>query len=100
MVLAYDYLPPAGPERRQACRSEHLQLGENLYRERRCLYAAGILNEAGDLIGSLIICEFESRQQLEQEWLSREPYVLNNVWEKIEIRLIRPAPFLNSRPAN
>ncbi len=94
LVLGYDCPAPEGPQRRQSCRSEHLQLGETLHRRGRWLYAAALLNQSGEPIGSVIICEFDSREELEAEWLSREPYLLNQVWQRVEIFPIRPAPFL------
>mgnify|MGYP005831171379 CR=1 FL=1 len=94
LVKALDYPAPLGPQRRQTFRPKHLRFGEELYRQGRWRFAAGILNEASQPIGSLIICEFESRQQLEEEWLSQETYLLNKVWEKIEIYPIKPAPFM------
>jgi uncharacterized protein YciI len=94
LVLAFDYPPPAGPERRRSCREEHLKQGEKFYEEGKWLCAAGILNESGDLIGSIIICDFPSEEALRQDWLDKEPYVLNRVWEKIQIFPIRPAPFM------
>lgn len=94
MVLGFNYPAPEGPERRKACRQEHLQLGEKLYRDGKWRYAAGILNEVGELVGSVIICEFSSCQELEGDWLSQEPYLINKVWEKVEIHPIRPAPFI------
>lgn len=97
MVLAFDYPRPETLERRKGCRQDHLQLGERLYREGKWLYAAGILNQAGDPIGSIIICDFPSKEALQQEWLNQEPYLVNRVWEKVEIHPIRPAPFMNMK---
>ncbi|MGB4704934.1 MAG: YciI family protein [Candidatus Saccharicenans sp.] len=94
LVLGFDHPAPEGPARRQSCRPSHLQLGESLHRQGRWLYAAALLNDSGEPIGSVIICEFDSQEQLENEWLSREPYILNRVWQKVEIFPIRPAPFL------
>ncbi|MBC7361691.1 MAG: hypothetical protein H5U06_05335 [Candidatus Aminicenantes bacterium] len=94
LVQAFDYPAPQGPERRQACRPEHLKLGEKLYAEGKWLWAAAILNEAGDPIGTIIICDFPSKEALQQEWLNREPYLVNKVWEKVEIHPIKPAPFM------
>lgn len=94
LVLGYDYPPPEGPERRQACRPDHLELGQRFYAEKKWLYAAGLLSATGQLVGSLIICDFPSEEALRKEWLNSEPYVLNQVWERIEIHPIRPAPFL------
>ena len=34
--------------------------------------------------GSVLIMEYESREQLD-EYLAQEPYVQENVWQKIEV---------------
>ena len=94
MVLAFDYPPPDGPRRRQACRPDHLKLGEKFYEEGKWLCAAAIMNESGEPVGSVIICNFADEETLRREWLAQEPYILNRVWEKVEIRPIRPAPFM------
>lgn len=43
-----------------------------------------LLNEDGQMIGSVMILNYPSRKELD-DWLRIEPYVINNVWEKIEI---------------
>ncbi len=94
LVLGFDFPPPEGPERRKAVREEHLNQGERLYNEGKWLWAAGILNEAGELVGSMIICDYPTEEALRHEWLDKEPYLLNRVWEKVQIYPVRPAPFM------
>ena len=36
------------------------------------------------VIGSLLVMEFENREQLD-EYLAHEPYVVEHVWERIEV---------------
>ena len=36
------------------------------------------------MIGSLLVIEFENREQLD-EYLANEPYVVEHVWERIEV---------------
>jgi hypothetical protein len=43
------------------------------------------LDDAGKMIGSMVMCDFDSREELKKQWLNREPYVLGKVWEKIDI---------------
>ncbi len=94
LVLAFDFRPPEGPERRKTVREDHLKQGERLYQEGKWLYAAGILNEAGEIVGSMIICDYPTEEALRHEWLNQEPYLLNRVWEKVQIFPLRLAPFL------
>jgi uncharacterized protein YciI len=48
----------------------------------------GILNPAGEMVGSAIFVQFPSRTELDA-WLAREPYVVNKVWRDIEVIPIR-----------
>ena len=50
----------------------------------RILCAGGLLDEEGHMKGSVLIMEFGSREDLDQ-YLNTEPYIIENVWEKVEI---------------
>lgn len=93
MVIGYDGTDPDALARRMAVREAHLQSGKELYASGKWLYAAGILNEAGTLIGSMIICDFPSREELEQQWLEKEPYITGKVWQKVDIHRVQVASF-------
>ena len=51
------------------------------------LCAGGMLDKDGKMIGSLLVMEFEKREQLD-EYLANEPYVVEHVWERIEVEHI------------
>ena len=85
LVLGHDGADAKALERRLAARDSHLALGDTLREAGRLLYAAAILDEKEKMVGSVLICEFNSRQDLD-DWLKIEPYVIGKVWEKIEIR--------------
>ncbi|MBN2344939.1 MAG: hypothetical protein JXO51_01015 [Candidatus Aminicenantes bacterium] len=93
VVIAYDGTDEQAPERRAAVRPEHLQQAEKFHENGKWLYACGILNGKGGLIGSMIVCEFASREEMQREWLDHEPYVLGRVWEKIAIHPVQVPPF-------
>ena len=93
MVIGYDGTDPDALARRLAVREAHLQQGREMYESGKWLYAAGILNEAGTLVGSLIICDFPSRKELEQQWLEKEPYIAGRVWQKVDVQRVQVAPF-------
>ena len=58
---------------------------ENLGKiEGRILCAGGLLAEDGKMKGSVLVMEFENRALLE-EYLRSEPYLLEHVWEKVEV---------------
>ncbi len=69
-------------EKRMAVRPHHL---ENMGKVKgRILCAGGLLDEEGKMNGSVLVMEFDSKELLE-DYLSSEPYVLERVWEKIEV---------------
>jgi uncharacterized protein YciI len=93
IVLGYDGTDEGALDRRMAVRDDHLKSAGHLFEQGKWLYAAGILDDEGKMIGSMIVCDFPSRDALQSEWLKHEPYVTGGVWEKIEIRRAAVAPF-------
>lgn len=95
LVNAYDGTDEGAGERRLAVRDEHLKLATSMKEKGRYLYAAAILDDDGKMIGSTLIVDFPTRNDLEK-WLEIEPYVKGNVWEKIEIKPCKVGPmFMN-----
>lgn len=93
VLIAYDGTDEGARGRRMTVREAHLELGREMHDAGKWLYAAGILDDAGKMIGSMIVCEFASRKEMEKEWLSREPYIAGEVWQKIDIHRAQAAPF-------
>lgn len=94
LVIAYDGTDEGALERRLKAREAHLKLAKAMYDNGQWLYATAILNDDGKMMGSMIVCEFPSRDELEQ-WLKEEPYVVGNVWQKIEVNRAQVAPFIS-----
>jgi uncharacterized protein YciI len=92
IVVAYDDTDAGALERRLAAREAHLKSAKEMFDSAKWLYAVGILNDDGNAIGSMIICEFPSRKEVE-EWLKEEPYVTGNVWKTINVNRAQIAPF-------
>lgn len=74
------------------CRQRHLDLHAELMKKGHMLYAAAMLNERGEMAGSVIVCEFPDRAALDA-WLAIEPYIEAKVWDKIDIKPCKIAPF-------
>lgn len=69
-------------EKRMAVRSRHL---ENMAKVKgKVICAGGLLDDEGKMKGSVLIMEFESKALLD-EYLNTEPYIIERVWEKIEV---------------
>ena len=72
-------------EKRMAVRPRHLEgmakLGEHI------ALAGGLLDDKGKMKGSVLVLDFEDRAALD-DYLKNEPYVIEHVWEKIEIETV------------
>lgn len=93
IVMGYDGTDENALERRMAVRESHLKVSSEMSSQGKWLYAAAVLNDEGKMCGSMIVCEFDSLESLKSEWLDSEPYVVGKVWEKIEIKEAKVAPF-------
>ena len=94
IVIGYDGTDERAVDRRMAVREEHLRTAKEMYGNGKLLYAAGILDDDEVMTGSMIVCDFPSREAMENEWLKTEPYILGDVWKKIEIKRCQTAPFI------
>ena len=91
IVTAYDGTDQDALTRRLAAREEHIQLVEIMQKEGKFLYAAAILNDEEKMIGSVLIVDFPTKEDLDK-WLDIEPYVTGDVWKSIEIRPCKVPP--------
>jgi len=83
LIRAYD---GAGKlDKRMEVRPCHLEGMKRL--SEHIVSAGGLLDEEGKMKGSALIMDFASRQEL-NEYIANEPYVLERVWEKIEVEPI------------
>ena len=69
-------------DKRMEIRPRHLEGIERIKEHVIC--AGGLLDDEGKMKGAVLIMEYESREQLD-EYLANEPYVQENVWQKIEV---------------
>jgi hypothetical protein len=84
IITGHDGSDAEALERRMKAREEHMRGVEELVREKRLLYAAAMLDDAGIMTGSIMIVDFESRDALDR-YLEKEPYVTGKVWETIDV---------------
>jgi uncharacterized protein YciI len=85
VLVAYDGTDEEALDRRMAVREAHLNLAKEMLESGKWLYACGILDDEERLIGSMIVCDFPSRDEMEQQWLDQEPYMLGDVWRTLKI---------------
>ncbi len=86
IVIAYDYKDEDSLKRRLSVREEHLKFAGKMFEKGNWLFASALLDENGNMNGSVIACEFSSEETLRKEWLNNEVYVKGNVWEKVMIK--------------
>ena len=71
--------------KRMEVRPRHLEGMEKLGSHIIC--AGGLLDDEGKMKGSVLILDFPSRTELDA-YLAAEPYVVEQVWEKIEVETL------------
>jgi len=85
IVIGYDGTDDGAMDRRLKVRDEHLALAESMKKEGKLLYASAILDDNEKMIGSVLIMDFPSKEDLDR-WLENEPYVKGDVWRTIEVK--------------
>lgn len=90
LLTAFDGTDTGAPERRMKVRPTHLEKIEILKKSGEFVFGGAILDDNGQMIGSMIVYEFPDRKALDEK-LKDEPYIYGKVWEKITIVPFRRA---------
>lgn len=85
IMHAWDGTDEQALERRMNHRPSHFENARKLKANGNFILGGAMLNEKGKMIGSTMIMQFETEEQL-QQWLDTEPYITGKVWQKIDIR--------------
>lgn len=96
VVTAHDHRDPATLDRRLAARPRHLEVVGELVKNGHIYCAAALLDDAQRMVGSIFICDFPSREELDA-WVHNDPYVKENVWERIDVTPCAVGPFFKKR---
>ncbi|MCB0746163.1 MAG: hypothetical protein KDC90_01755 [Ignavibacteriae bacterium] len=88
-IIADDYKDEKALERRLSVREQHLNFADKMFKEGTWLFASALLDENGNMNGSIIVCDYENEEVLRKLWLDNEVYITGKVWEKVEIRKIK-----------
>ena len=91
VVIGRDGTDDKALDRRLAAREAHLAYGEKFQQQGKLLYATAILDGHDKMVGSIMILELDSRNELDS-WLANEPYMLGDVWRDLEINKCRVGP--------
>ncbi|MGH7058397.1 MAG: YciI family protein [Acetobacteraceae bacterium] len=90
LVLAHDGTDADAPARRKAARPQHFDGVEAMVKKGEIRAAGALLDDRGNMVGSVLFAEFPSRAELDA-WLKGEPYVEQKVWQTIEVKALRMA---------
>ncbi|GAB3109572.1 hypothetical protein GCM10027160_08800 [Streptomyces calidiresistens] len=97
-VIAFDSTDPGTFERRMSVRPAHMSNGEKMMTDGSFLFGGGILDGAGKMVGGVLIVDFETREEID-EWLKNEPYIINKVWDRVDVHpFLVPPQFLSLFP--
>lgn len=90
VIIARDGTDPQAPTRRQAVRPAHLEGIRPFVERGNILVGGAILDEAGTMVGSVLMADFPTREELDA-WLAGDPYVTDGVWLDVEVQPYRAA---------
>lgn len=69
-------------EKRMQVRAAHLENLKTI--DGKILCGGGLLDESGNMKGSVLVLEVEDKSKLDA-YLESEPYIKSGVWQKIEV---------------
>ena len=92
LVLGYDGADAEAPARRAAARSTHLSTAQRLKTAGHLLEGGAILDDAGKMVGSMLLMEFPTRAELDA-WLVSDAYSVGGVWKDVTVRAFRRVHF-------
>jgi hypothetical protein len=97
LIIARDGTDPGARERRLAHRPAHLEGAARMQAAGHFLIGGALVDQAGEMIGSAAVVQFETRAALDA-WLRSDPYVTGNVWQDIQVMPYRVAPHYDLPP--
>ncbi|MDB5112588.1 MAG: hypothetical protein JWR67_3702 [Mucilaginibacter sp.] len=90
LITGYDYTDEGALDRRMGVRPHHLDAAKELKEKGNYLMGGAILNEESQMIGSVMVLQFETEEELEA-WKKSEPYITQKIWESVDIKPFKVA---------
>lgn len=84
IVQGWDSKDDKALDRRMANRTAHFGNARTWKAKGNYILGAAMLGEGGKMIGSTMVLQFETPEEL-QQWINSEPYVTGKVWERYEV---------------
>jgi uncharacterized protein len=90
VIEALDHTDADGLSRRMAVRDKHLAGAAALRGTGNYILGGAKLDDSGKMIGSTMVLQFETEAAF-KAYFDAEPYVIHNVWGKIDVYKFRVA---------
>jgi len=90
LVTAYDFTDAEAFDRRMAARPHHVDGAKALKANGNLVVAGAMLDDEGKMIGSTMIVQFETLEELEA-WKNADPYITQRVWESVDVKPFKVA---------
>jgi uncharacterized protein YciI len=90
IIIARDGNDTEALERRIKARPSHFESARELKSHDQFVIGGAILDDNGKMIGSMMIVQFETEDDL-LNWMRNEPYINGNVWQDIEVKPFKVA---------
>lgn len=91
LITARDATDAQAPARRLEHRAAHLDTIARYKASGNMRIGAALLDEQGQMCGSVIIADFPDRASMEA-WLNNDPYATGKVWVEVQVQECRVAP--------
>lgn len=89
VIIAKDAPDAEALNRRMAARAAHLKNTDT--NMKNMIMAVAMLNDQGQMNGSIMVVDFPARSDLDA-WLASEPYVTQKVWQDMTILPCKVSP--------
>ena len=90
VIHAYDHTDADALDRRMAVRPAHLDYVRQLKADGQFLLGGALLDSGGRMIGSMLMLDLETDEQL-TDYLKSDPYIVQGVWDKVDVKPFRQA---------
>ena len=91
LVTGRDGTDEGALDRRMASRGAHIEVCDALFKSGKLLFGVVLTNDEGTMIGSSMVFDTESREELDV-LLESEPYVQNKVWASVDVQPCKLGP--------
>lgn len=90
IVTAYDHTDEGALARRMSVRPHHFDAAKVLKESGNYVLGGAMLNDKGEMIGSVMILQFETEEEL-AAWQQNEPYITQKIWETVDVKPFKVA---------